>query len=127
MDPNTPAEAPVARKAAAASRKTISNLPTWPPRMAWSFGHAMAIEPADTIVEIEWVMPADGLIGLRLAKEDGQEYGVELSLPPAAVAGALEAIRPGAKLSAVGGLGLAELSSGDDGKVVDAAVGSEGA
>jgi hypothetical protein len=95
--------------------------------MAWSFGHAMAIEPADTIVEVEWVKPADGLIGLRLAKEDGQEYGVELSLPAAAVKSALEAIRPGAKLSALGDLGLAELSSGDGGKVVDAAGDPEGA
>jgi hypothetical protein len=127
MDTNTPAEAPAIDEASAVRFKTISDLPSWPPRMAWSFGHAMAVEPDDTIVEIEWVMPADGLIGLRLAKEDGQEYGVELSLPPVVVKGALEAIRPGAKLSAVGDLGLAELSSGDGGKVMDAAGDPEGA
>jgi hypothetical protein len=111
MNTDPPAEAPVACKAAAALGKTISDLPAWPPRMSWSFGHAVAIGLADTILDVEWVMPADGLIGLRLSKTDAQEYGIELSIPVAVVSGVLEAVRPGMKLLEVGRLDLAELST----------------
>ncbi|HEY1268192.1 MAG TPA: hypothetical protein VGH16_13140 [Candidatus Binatia bacterium] len=113
MNANTPAEAPVAGKAAAALCKTISDLPTWPPRMTWSYGHAVAVAFADTIIDVEWVMPSDGLIGLRLVKADAQEYGIELSIPAAAAKGVFEAIRPGMKLSVLGGLELAEASPAD--------------
>ncbi|HEY1374747.1 MAG TPA: hypothetical protein VGH50_19905 [Candidatus Binatia bacterium] len=74
----------------------------------------MAIGLADTILDIEWGMPTDGVIGLRLAKADAQEYGAELSVPAAVVKGMLEAIRPGMKLSEVARLDLAELSSPAD-------------
>ena len=88
--------------------------------MTWSFGHAMAVDPADTVVEVEWVLPADGLVGLRLAKADAQEYGVELHLPAAAITAAMEAIRPGVKLSAVERVVLAESSSRSEGQVMAA-------
>jgi hypothetical protein len=104
METNTAAE-PLA---STGPFKTISDLPSWPPRMTWSFGHAVSIGLADTILDVEWVMPGDGLIGLRLAKADAQEYGVELSIPTDALKDMREAIRPGMKLSAVGRLELAE-------------------
>lgn len=119
MVTNAVAESPSARETADADlpTQTVSDLTSWPPRLTWSFGHAMAVDLADTVVEIEWVMPADGLIGLRLAKADAQEYGVEFCLPAAAIKPVLEAIRPGMELSAVGRVGLAELSSRSDGQV----------
>lgn len=118
MKTNAVAETPPAR--GTTPTQTVSELAPWPPRMTWSFGHAMAVDLADTVVEVEWVLPADGLVGLRLAKADAQEYGVELYLPAAAVNAALEAIRPGVKLSAVGRVVLAESSSRSDGQVATA-------
>lgn len=122
METNAVTESLSARETAGAvsPNQTVSNLTSWPPRMTWSFGHAMAVDLADTVVEVEWVLPADGLVGLRLAKADAQEYGVELYLPAAAVNAALEAIRPGVKLSAVGRVVLAESSSRSDGQVATA-------
>ncbi len=119
METNAVAETPSARETADAVLpiRTVSDLMSWPPRMTWSFGHAMAVDLADTVVEVEWVLPADGLVGLRLAKADAQEYGVELYLPAAAVNAVLEAIRPGVKLSAVGRVVLAESSARSDGQV----------
>lgn len=119
MKTNAAAETPSAHETAGAASptQTLSDLTSWPPRMTWSFGHSMAVDFADTVVEVEWVMPAEGLIGLRLAKADAQEYGVELFVPAAAVNAALEAIRPGVKLSAVGRVVLAESSSRSDGQV----------
>jgi hypothetical protein len=123
MKKNGAAEALSAIETAGAvlSTQTVSDLTSWPPRMTWSFGRAMGVDLADTVVEVEWVLPADGLVGLRLAKADAQEYGVELQLPAAAVNAALEAIRPGVKLSAVGRVVLAESSSRSDGQVAAAA------
>jgi len=123
MEKNAVAETPSACETAGAvlPSQTVADLTSWPPRMTWSFGRAMAVDLADTVVEVEWVMPADGLIGLRLAKADAQEYGVELCLPAAAVNAALEAIRPGVKLSAVGHVVLAESSSRSDGQVASTA------
>ncbi len=89
--------------------KALSDLPSWPPRMTWSFGHALAVEESDKLLAIEWAMPAEGLIGLRLVKAGAEEYGVELSLPAEAVEGALQAIRPGMALLAIGRLKPAEL------------------
>jgi|GEM_PF-3857521 hypothetical protein len=108
---NTPAEAPIAFKPEATRCRTIADLPSWPPRMTWSFGHAVAVGLADTVVDVEWVMLADGLIGIRVSKADAQEYGIELSIPAAVVKDGFDAIRPGMKLSEVGRLELAELSS----------------
>jgi hypothetical protein len=123
METNAVAETLSARETAGAvlPNQTVSDLTSWPPRMTWSFGHAMTVDLADTVVEVEWVLPADGLVGLRLAKADAQEYGVELYLPAAAVNAALEAIRPGIKLSAVGRVILAESSSRGEGVVAAAA------
>ena len=117
METNAVAETPSARQ----TIQTVSDLTSWPPRMTWSFGRAMTVDLADTIVEVEWVMPADGLIGLRLAKADAQEYGAELRLPAAAVKAALEAIRPGVTLSAVGQVVLAASSARSAGESAAAA------
>jgi hypothetical protein len=77
----------------------------WPPEVTWAFGHSPVVERGDTVVAAELLAPTAGIIALRMCKKaDGQEYGIELSLPADAAEGVLQSIRPGMTLAEVGEL-----------------------
>ena len=89
--------------------KMIKQLTSWPPAITWTFGHAVSVQLSDRLIEVEWIRPLDGFIGLRMRRtDDAQEYGVELRLPPAAVDDALQNIQSGMTLTAIGELKLSE-------------------
>jgi hypothetical protein len=98
------------RQAATATpgRRVINRLTAWPPNVTWALGHSPAVEPNDILVAAEWTTPAEGLIGLRLCKADGQEYGVELNLPAPVLEGALQRMQPGMTLAEIGELEIGE-------------------
>src|SRR5215467_5966473 len=89
-------------------RQTIRRLTVWPPGITWSFGRQVAPAAADTLIEIEWIKPADGLIGLRLCNGERQEYGVELSLPPLLIEATAQSFKAAMTLAEIG-----ELEVGD--------------
>jgi hypothetical protein len=113
MTTHAPAEILPGREAAlSAGSKMIKQLTSWPPRITWAFGHAVSVELSDHLIEVEWIRPLDGLIGLRLRKtDDSQEYGVEMRLTPASIEDALQTIQPGMTLAAIGELKLSESSA----------------
>ena len=77
----------------------------WPPEVTWAFGHSPVVERGDTVVAAELLTPDAGIIALRMCKKaDGQEYGIELRLPPDAAERALQSLRPGMTLAEVGEL-----------------------
>ena len=100
---NTFAPEPTTSKQKLELAPSINRILPWPPQVTWAFGHSPVAERGDTVVAAELLTPGDGVIALRMRKADGQEYGIELSLP-AAAEGVLQAIRPGMTLAAVGKL-----------------------
>lgn len=107
---------------AARARCTLSRVAIWPPRITWSFGRTTAVAPSDALVDVEWINPADGMIGLRLCNSDGQEYGVDLSLPPALVEAAVESLKPGMTLAEIGKLEAANPAAAVQEAATDAAM-----
>jgi hypothetical protein len=101
---NTLAPAPIAFEPEPGLTRSIDRILPWPPEVTWAFGHSQVVERGDTVVAAELMTPADGVITLRMCKADGQEYGIELSLPTATAESVLEAIQPGMTLAAVGEL-----------------------
>jgi hypothetical protein len=89
-------------KLARSLRQSIDRSLPWPPEVTWAFGHSPVVERGDTVLAAELMTPADGVIALRMCKADGQEYGIEFSLPSAAAQSVLDAIQPGMTLAAVG-------------------------
>jgi hypothetical protein len=99
----TPTPELIVLKQEAELARTIDAILPWPPEVTWAFGHSPVVERRDTVVTAEVLTPADGAIALRMCKVDGQEYGIELTLPTTAE-GILEAIQPGMTLAALGKL-----------------------
>src|SRR5690242_18745249 len=101
---NTLAPEPIAAKQEPEPARSIDRILSWPPEVTWAFGHAPAVERGDRVMAVELMIPADAVVALRMCKADGQEYGIELSLPAAVAESVLETIKPGMTLAAVGKL-----------------------
>jgi hypothetical protein len=104
------------------NRQTIHRLFPWPPSVTWSFGHSVVTAATDILVDVEWIKPADGIVGVRLCNRHGQEYGVELCLVPPLIEATLQRLKPGMTLLEIGELDVAEASvSAPSGAAIDAA------